>query len=116
SSEFTAEAPRKQTSLSKRTFVRLLMMYVVAGQVSPGGRLAWGFVAWGSKFCALRAKRIQGHVEALVCALTEERHCSEVLQVMSAARGAMNSLMAGLLEGHIRSHVLNSKQNPMPDK
>ena len=57
----------------------------------------------------LRAKRIQGQVEALVRALTEERDCSEVLQVMRAARGAMNSLMAELLEGHIRSHVLNGK-------
>jgi DNA-binding FrmR family transcriptional regulator len=60
----------------------------------------------------LRAKRIQGQVEALVRALTEERECSDVLQVMSAARGAMNSLMAELLEGHIRSHVLNGKHKP----
>jgi DNA-binding FrmR family transcriptional regulator len=60
----------------------------------------------------LRAKRIQGQVEALVRTLAEERDCSEVLQVMSAARGAMNSLMAELLEGHIRSHVLNGKQRP----
>jgi len=57
----------------------------------------------------LRAKRIQGQVEALVRALAEERDCSEVLQVMRAARGAMNSLMAELLEGHIRSHVLSGK-------
>ena len=60
----------------------------------------------------LRAKRIQGQVEALVRVLTEERECSEVLQVMSAARGAMNSLMAELLEGHIRSHVLNGRLKP----
>jgi len=60
----------------------------------------------------LRAKRIQGQVEALVRVLSEERDCSEVLQVMSAARGAMNSLMAELLEGHIRSHVLNGRQKP----
>ena len=60
----------------------------------------------------LRAKRIQGQVDALVRALNEERDCSDVLQLMSAARGAMNSLMAELLEGHIRSHVLNGKQKP----
>jgi DNA-binding FrmR family transcriptional regulator len=60
----------------------------------------------------LRAKRIQGQVEALVRALEEERDCSEVLQLMSAARGAMNSLMAVLLEGHVRNHVLNGKQKP----
>jgi DNA-binding FrmR family transcriptional regulator len=64
----------------------------------------------------LRAKRIQGQVEALVRALTEERDCSDVLQLMSAARGAMNSLMAELLEGHIRSHVLNGKQKPTSDQ
>ena len=60
----------------------------------------------------LRAKRIQGQVEALVRALDEERECSDVLQLMSAARGAMNSLMSELLQGHIRSHVLNGKQKP----
>jgi DNA-binding FrmR family transcriptional regulator len=59
----------------------------------------------------LRAKRIQGQVEALARALAEERDCSEVLQLMSAARGAMNSLMAELLEGHIRNHVLNGKKS-----
>jgi len=60
----------------------------------------------------LRAKRIQGQVKALVRALTEERDCSDVLQLMSAARGAMNSLIAELLEGHIRSHILNGRQKP----
>ena len=60
----------------------------------------------------LRAKRIRGQVDALVRTLSEERDCSEVLLVMSAARGAMNSLMAELLEGHIRSHVLIGKQKP----
>lgn len=64
----------------------------------------------------LRAKRIQGQVDALVRALTEERDCSDVLQLMSASRGAMNSLMAELLEGHIRSHVLNGKQKPSSDQ
>jgi FrmR/RcnR family transcriptional regulator, repressor of frmRAB operon len=64
----------------------------------------------------LRAKRIQGQVDALVRALTEERDCSDVLQVMSAARGAMNSLMAELLEGHIRSHVLNEKGKNTPEQ
>ena len=59
----------------------------------------------------LRARRIQGQVEALARALDEERDCSDVLQLMSAARGAMNSLMAELLEGHIRNHVLNEKKS-----
>ena len=64
----------------------------------------------------LRARRIQGQVEALVRALNEERECSEILQLMSATRGAMNSLMAELLEGHIRSHVLEGKQKPTAEQ
>jgi DNA-binding FrmR family transcriptional regulator len=64
----------------------------------------------------LRAKRIQGQVKALVRALTEERDCSDVLQLMSAARGAMNSLIAELLEGHVRSHVLNGRQKPSSEQ
>jgi DNA-binding FrmR family transcriptional regulator len=64
----------------------------------------------------LRAKRIQGQVEALVRALDEERDCSDILRLMSAARGAMNSLMAELLEGHIRSHVLNGKHKPTSEQ
>lgn len=81
-----------------------------------------GMVAWqlrtmshtikDKKELVLRAKRINGQVEALIRALEEERDCSDVLQLMSATRGAMNSLMAELLEGHIRSHVLNGKQRP----
>jgi DNA-binding FrmR family transcriptional regulator len=35
---------------------------------------------------------------------------------MSAARGSMNSLMAELLEGHIRSHVLDGKQKPTSEQ
>ncbi len=64
----------------------------------------------------LRAKRIQGQVEALVRALDEDRDCSDVLQLMSAARGAMNSLMAELLEGHIKNHILDGKQKPTAEQ
>jgi DNA-binding FrmR family transcriptional regulator len=64
----------------------------------------------------LRAKRIQGQVQALVRALEEERDCSDVLRLMSAARGAMNSLMAELLEGHIRNHVLNGSEKPTSEQ
>jgi DNA-binding FrmR family transcriptional regulator len=43
----------------------------------------------------LRAKRIQGRVEALVRALDEERDRSDVLQLMSAARGGRRSAARG---------------------
>jgi DNA-binding FrmR family transcriptional regulator len=60
----------------------------------------------------LRSKRIRGQFEALERILGEGRDCSEVLQIISAARGAVNSLMTELLEGHIRHHVLDPKRKP----
>jgi|HubBroStandDraft_5_1064220.scaffolds.fasta_scaffold107818_2 DNA-binding FrmR family transcriptional regulator len=60
----------------------------------------------------LRSKRIRGQFEALERVLDEGRDCSEVLQIISAARGAVNSLMTELLEGHIRHHVLDPKRRP----
>ena len=43
-------------------------------------------------------------------ALEGNRECGEVLQMIAAARGAMNSLTAELLEQHIRFHVVDSKK------
>jgi DNA-binding FrmR family transcriptional regulator len=52
-----------------------------------------------------RARRIRGQVEALERALDSEKECGEVLRLIAAARGAMDSLMAEVLEGHIREHA-----------
>ncbi len=46
-------------------------------------------------------------MEALERALETEQECAQVLQLIAAARGAMNSLMGEVLEGQIRSHVLH---------
>jgi DNA-binding FrmR family transcriptional regulator len=59
-----------------------------------------------------RAKRIRGQVEALERALETERECGEVLRLIAAARGAMDSLMAEVLEGHIREHATTDHQGP----
>lgn len=47
-----------------------------------------------------------GQVAAIEKALEQEAECSEVLHDISACRGAMDSLMAEVIEGHIRYHVL----------
>lgn len=57
-----------------------------------------------------RTRRIRGQVEALERALEQERECGEVLRLIAAARGAMDSLMAEVLEGHIREHASASRQ------
>ena len=54
----------------------------------------------------LRVRRIKGQVEALERRIEEEAGCAEVLHVAVACRGAMNGLMAELLEEHIRHHVI----------
>ena len=58
----------------------------------------------------LRTRRIRGQIAAIERALENDEDCSDLLQLITAARGAMNGLMAELLEGHIRFHVLDPKQ------
>jgi DNA-binding FrmR family transcriptional regulator len=53
-----------------------------------------------------RVHRIRGQVEALERALDADSGCAEILQLVAACRGALNSLMAELIEGHVRFHVL----------
>jgi DNA-binding FrmR family transcriptional regulator len=52
-----------------------------------------------------RVRRIRGQVEAIERALEGESGCSEILQLVAAARGATNGLMAELIEDHIKEHV-----------
>ena len=61
-----------------------------------------------------RISRIKGQVQAIEKALHEDEDCSKVLQTIAACRGAINGLMAEVLEGHVRFHVVDPrrKQNP----
>ncbi|MGY3610147.1 MULTISPECIES: metal/formaldehyde-sensitive transcriptional repressor [unclassified Bradyrhizobium] len=61
-----------------------------------------------------RARRIRGQIEAVERALEEEKGCADVLQLIAGVRGAVNGLMAEVIEDHIRLHlvdqVLDQKQ------
>ena len=52
-----------------------------------------------------RVRRIKGQADALERALEQESDCSAVLQQIAAIRGAVNGLMAEVLEGHLREHL-----------
>src|ERR1700741_4185822 len=52
--------------------------------------------------------RTRGQINGIEKALNEERECGEVLLTLAACRGAMNALMAEILEGHVRLHLLQS--------
>lgn len=53
-----------------------------------------------------RVRRIRGQVEAIERALENESDCAGVLQLIASVRGAVNGLMAEVMEGHVREHVL----------
>ncbi|MGH9918062.1 MAG: metal/formaldehyde-sensitive transcriptional repressor [Nitrososphaerales archaeon] len=58
-----------------------------------------------------RAKRIHGQMETVERSLVENRECSEVLMLLAAVKGGIHSLMAEVLEDHIRLHLLDEKRS-----
>jgi DNA-binding FrmR family transcriptional regulator len=52
-----------------------------------------------------RVRRITGQLQAVERALDAGQSCADVLQLIAAARGALNGLMSQVLEDHIRLHV-----------
>jgi DNA-binding FrmR family transcriptional regulator len=59
-----------------------------------------------------RVRRIRGQVEAIERALQAEIGCADVLQVIASVRGAVDSLMAEVMEDHIRFHVVDPAREP----
>lgn len=60
----------------------------------------------------VRVRRIRGQVDALERALQSEQGCTAVLQQIAAARGAINGLMAEVLEDHIQTHLAGDFAQP----
>jgi FrmR/RcnR family transcriptional regulator, repressor of rcnA expression len=54
-----------------------------------------------------RVRRVLGQVKALERAVEEEKGCADVLHLVVTARGAMNGLMAEIIEDHICMHVVD---------
>jgi FrmR/RcnR family transcriptional regulator, repressor of frmRAB operon len=52
-----------------------------------------------------RVRRILGQIDAIERALEGEIACADVLQVIASVRGAVDGLMAEVIEDHIRCHV-----------
>jgi len=63
-----------------------------------------------------RARRIKGQVEAIERALQGDSECEDILQLVASCRGALNGLMAELIEGHVRFHVLDPAQKTLPSQ
>jgi len=63
-----------------------------------------------------RIGRIRGQVEAIDRGLAEEQDCNELLQLIAACRGAINGLMAEVIEGHVRDHLLDPDEKPTSER
>ena len=53
-----------------------------------------------------RIKRIRGQVDAIERSLAGDTDCADVLMLLANVRGGINSLMAEVLEDHIREHMM----------
>jgi DNA-binding FrmR family transcriptional regulator len=63
-----------------------------------------------------RVRRLRGQLNAVEKSLEAEHDCSTVLLTLAACRGAMDSLMSEIIEGHIRFHILDPKQEPTAEQ
>lgn len=61
-----------------------------------------------------RIKRIRGQVDSIERSLTAGDDCADILMLLANVRGGINSLMAEVLEDHIRLHLLGSGKKSAP--
>jgi FrmR/RcnR family transcriptional regulator, repressor of rcnA expression len=61
-----------------------------------------------------RVKRIRGQVDSIERILTAGDDCADVLMLLATVRGGVNSLMAEVLEDHIRHHLLSEERSSAP--
>jgi DNA-binding FrmR family transcriptional regulator len=59
-----------------------------------------------------RIRRIRGQLEAVEAALVAEQDCYKILQTLAACRGALSGLVAEVIEGHIRFHIVDPDAKP----
>lgn len=60
-----------------------------------------------------RVRRIRGQVEGIEKVLQAGApDCSALMQMIAGCRGAINGLMAEVVEAHIREHVVDQGRKP----
>lgn len=63
-----------------------------------------------------RVKKIRGQLDAIERSLTGNEDCGDQLMLLAAVRGGINSLMAEVLETHIRFHLADgAKEQIAPE-
>ena len=59
-----------------------------------------------------RVRRLRGQIQALERALEADAGCTEVMRLLTAGRGAINSIMAEVVEDHILMHMIDEDRKP----
>ena len=65
---------------------------------------------------ARRLKIIAGQVQALARQVEEDRYCVDLLDLSLSIQKALRSLDGLVMEGHLRTHVVEMMQNGEADK
>ena len=63
-----------------------------------------------------RTRRLRGQIDAIERALKAEDSCTEVMRLLTAARGALNGMMAEVVEDHIQMHMMAANRKPTRDE
>jgi len=56
-----------------------------------------------------RISRLQGQLKSANNALENEEDCYKIMLTLASCRGALNGLMADIMEEHIRDHIGTAK-------
>ena len=59
-----------------------------------------------------RVRRLMGQVDAIERALDSDTGCNEVMRLLTSARGAINGIMAEVVEDHIEMHMVDPGRKP----
>ena len=63
-----------------------------------------------------RVRKLRGQLDAVERSLTGNQDCGDQLMLLAAVRGGVNSLMAEVLETHIRFHLVDgAKEQIAPE-
>jgi DNA-binding FrmR family transcriptional regulator len=59
-----------------------------------------------------RIRRLGGQISAIERALETEASCTDIMHLLTAARGAINGIMAEVVEDHIQMHMIDEGRKP----
>ena len=59
-----------------------------------------------------RVRKLRGQIDAIERALEAEAGCTDVMRLLTAARGAINGIMAEVVEDHIQLHMVDEQRKP----